>query len=884
MLIKDSGDLESTLRSVRNLLSKRKLIAGMLALVAYTALVMVVASFMVKHGVWGSYVKPWAGKNIRGVMDYVASWSAKPESIVLDIKQKDILKLAHKREEAINSGVLLYSSDDWVPARLTHQNKTFKVKVRLKGTRGTHWVHENYWSYKIKISGNDSFLGMRRFAIQGPHNRNYLNEWIFQKLYQHVGVISLRYDFIKVTINGREFPVYALEENFDVKLVENNQRREGPVFRARLSPPFSSQAIDIYGSGKYKKDKNLIHQVYSAENLIKAYRQGELPASKVFDVDVMAKVLALCDLAGSFHTLSYENMRFYYNPVTGKIEPVPYDNQHITDLNESQMIGEGHWISQEDSRKLAAHHAIRWPQKNLIWVYQLFQDPIFYKKYTQALEAFAQEEFLDEFNRSIEEEKQEKIKILHTSWPQYQFGGDEILYKNLGYIRERLQPKKSVTAHLNRSDQNTVYLDVANIHSLAVEVDGLVMQDGTKFAALEKVALPAKRLRGGPWVDGTTDLKVYYEGFVAPLPDRDEIKFQTIGFQIPPGVQWSNEMLTGMKVQSHVLGLTHSIEDSVIPWTRKEDIMRQPSNIDAFSFLVRDENNKTIQIKSGQWRVEKDMIIPPHYRLKAGPGTRILLDNQSKLLSFSPLDFEGAPGDPVHISAQPGSGQGVLVLAGGEESNLQHVVFSGLSNPRLGGWGVSGAVTFYESPVRMNHVRFEGNHSEDALNIVRSEFEMDYVVFQDIFSDAFDSDFSSGKIKNIVVRNSGNDGVDVSGSQVTIEDMTAEEIGDKGVSAGENSQVKIKNFTGRNGNILLASKDLSRLHVENAILKDSKYGVAAYQKKSEFGPGTIEIDSIKIANLQIPYLVEKGSRVKVEGKSIKDDSENIRKVLYPGKN
>ena len=42
------------------------------------------------------------------------------------------------------------------------------------------------------------------------------------KILNYQGLIALRYDFIDVTLNGKHFGVYAIEENFRKNLIENN--------------------------------------------------------------------------------------------------------------------------------------------------------------------------------------------------------------------------------------------------------------------------------------------------------------------------------------------------------------------------------------------------------------------------------------------------------------------------------------------------------------------------------------------------------------------------------------------------------------------------------------------------------------------------------------
>ena len=43
--------------------------------------------------------------------------------------------------------------------------------------------------------------------------------------------VTLRFDFINVTLNGINMGIYAIEESIDKILVENNNYREGPVIK-----------------------------------------------------------------------------------------------------------------------------------------------------------------------------------------------------------------------------------------------------------------------------------------------------------------------------------------------------------------------------------------------------------------------------------------------------------------------------------------------------------------------------------------------------------------------------------------------------------------------------------------------------------------------------
>ncbi len=57
---------------------------------------------------------------------------------VVDIDFKSFQKLQEKREQALQRGLLVTGENDFVPAKIRHEGKTTKVKVRLKGDRLDH--------------------------------------------------------------------------------------------------------------------------------------------------------------------------------------------------------------------------------------------------------------------------------------------------------------------------------------------------------------------------------------------------------------------------------------------------------------------------------------------------------------------------------------------------------------------------------------------------------------------------------------------------------------------------------------------------------------------------------------------------------------------------
>ncbi len=312
------------------------------------------------------------------------------------------------------------------------------------------------------------------------------------------------------------------------------------------------------------------------------------------------------------------------------------------------------------------------------------------------------------------------------------------------------------------------------------------------------------------------------------------------------------------------------------------DPPRAPPNAASFPFVHVDEKQHVMALEPGNWTLHEDLIFPAGYRIHAGPGVHLHLTHGASIISWSPLDFTGEENDPVLIDAPDSSGRGVVVLNAGDRSLLEHVVFRNLSNPSEQGWTLSGAVTFYQSPLEVHASTFEGNRSEDALNAVRSPFHIERSTFARTTSDAFDVDFGEGTVTDTHFMHIGNDAIDVSGTVVHVTGVRVDSAGDKGVSVGENSRAMIARSEFHHVNVGVAAKDLSVATLENVTVTDSRYGFAAYRKKPEFGGGHLQSVRAILRNIQTLYLRDRESEIMVSGTPVGTASTDVLKRVDPG--
>ena len=797
---------------------------------------------------------------------------AEPKHLLINIKFKHYQKLVEQRDRAIAAGVLTVTDEDYVPATIEHAGTSIPTKVRLKGDLSDHFADGEKWSFRFRARGENTLLGMKQFSLHHPAARNHLYEWFYQRALIREDVLGLRYDFVRVTFNGRPLGIYALEEHFEKRLVENNRRREGPIVRfsedrlwqewrhqkipfsgARQngSGSFLASEVDAFQSGRWTASAEMRGLHDKAIGLLRSFQRGELPTGDVFDVAKMATYLAVTDLMGAEHGARWHNTRFYYNPVTSRLEPIGFDGDAGRPISFLCIhIKDRHW----------SHNA--W-SSDPTYFEMLFRDGQLVEQYLSELQRVSQPEFIDTLLHELQDEIASSLRIIHSEDPSFEFS-PEIFRRNQRYIRSVIQPVAPLAGYYHQVSPEMLELRLGNLQALPILVQS-VTDD----------------------VDGESALLVSPAQITLPgrHPTKD-VDFATVQVAPPDGHKWDGQGLAQLVVKYRIPGVDTLGSVPLTPWPfvsaeyLSNDILRRKPNAAEFEFIEIDQAAKIIRIKPGDWSVTDDVVFPTGYMVRCGPETRLHLLNGAMLLSRSPVEFIGSDESPVTIDSPDATGQGLAVLNAERDSRLEQVIFDSLRSPARDGWTLTGAVTFYESPLRISACQFVNNDAEDSLNIVRSSFSVERCLFTGAPSDALDADFCQGTITRSTFNNCGNDGIDVSGSIARIDSVQMNQTGDKGVSVGERSRVDAKDISIDQAKIGVAVKDSSMFVGDRIQVQRSQIGFALYRKKSEFGPA-----SARVANLELDvkhdHLIEQGSSVTVDGRPIVPNQTQLADQLEP---
>ena len=113
-------------------------------------------------------------------------------------------------------------------------------------------------------------------------------------------------------------------------MVERNHRRNGPIFS--LYEEYDSNIFlskfELYNKNFWNRDENIKLASY-ARNKLKGFLEQKFNLDETFDVEKWAFLFALADLTYTYHGLNPANVKFYYNPVSGLFEPIPYDGHRF---------------------------------------------------------------------------------------------------------------------------------------------------------------------------------------------------------------------------------------------------------------------------------------------------------------------------------------------------------------------------------------------------------------------------------------------------------------------------------------------------------------------------------------------------------------------------
>lgn len=787
--------------------------------------------------------------------------------ISISIKNKHFISLQKRRLQALDTGILVTSDEDYVPAHIAFEGEFYKAKIRLKGDWAEHVENAKRWSLRVILTGGEHIMGRKRFSLQTFAMRGHDKDPVYAEHLASIGLITPRYKPVQLQVNGQDWGTMVMEDHFSRELMEARRHKEsvlgrfdesamwlhryqypdfGPYDNVFTSPfkPFNGRVI--------RKSAVLQHYNRYVASLLAGWQEGRLALVDILDLDKYIDYIVASEAWDGWHTFRWHNMRFYCNPYTMKIEPLPFDN------------GWGVWpITMAPVQATVTGSQI---------LGELFDSPRFWQQLERRMPEVLSQLQQRSLWQALQNQADYLESLLVAEGDVSRFNLD-VVKQNLNYLSQsgadffHKQHKLPEPAPLDNTrkfhsmvklsayDNGTIVLSNKLPFAVAVKQVNIV-GDLASRSALEQqgesLRLPPTPIHGRPQV-----LRLQVEDLQAG---------ETV-------VVTSVNEASGQIASDSSDSLLHYFDDasSLEHWSPEA----LPGSVELPDFIQSEATQWTIP--AGNWTLERGLVVPAHITLTIAAGARITASPGSFILSRGMLHMQGTEAEPVVITGVAGDNwRGIYLLNVGRASHWQHAQLSDLSAFGFDNFTLSGALNSYRSDLKLDNVTIERVDAEDAINVVQSAFTFTHLRISQVSSDAIDADFSDGQIVASSFVDVGGDGIDTSGSIVSIRDVALARVVDKAISIGEASRMDIQHADIRQVGVAIAAKDYSEAKIQSLQVADARVAaVMAYSKKPEYGGAFLEITGFQAGNVANVVINQTGSTVLLNGSEIAPRKVNV---------
>ncbi len=830
---------------------------------------------------------------------------SKDELPIVRIYMSDgsVKKLNDKRNSVLSKRrpIHIAQNRDWVKATVlveyAGKKEKSKTSIRLKGDWGDHLEDPKKLSFRIKTRAGGYLFGMKAFSIQHPATRRYGNEPLLLDHMRSHDILAPRYSFVDVFVNDFPIGVMAVEEHFRKEMIESQNRRDGPLLAVNEDPLWDQWNINYnsenpigeggfnfsghrdsmikdFNKSKFLRGTIPTNNAIRGQALLRDFYDGKITSREAFDYEKLSKYWVLVNIWGGCHSAIWHNRRYYFNPISGLLEPVGFDNiphpeyfkvcydvDIITSLKDPKFVKQVAVSAQE------VYQDIQSPKfMDMLLAGQRSHTKIFdYEGFNSQPEAVTPELLINNL-RALLSDLSRKHEI---------YGQSELAYmsqppKVIGEKFLKLQPNLALhmSAFYYPGDSKGTF-----------EFRNLTLEPLT----VTRIYVPGKR-----GASTTLDINEF-----TVTPNVTSAEISVLGFSV------SSDVLN----KHSELGVEYIYQGQTYTRPVYVQYKNSPTGfaLDPIAEIKKVNGHKWVNVEgqqvvfaAGAHDFTQSIALPEGWRVTLQAGAELNFQPGVLLKLRGPLIVQGSKQSPVVLNVEShldfrdmGSWGGLFVSQSQERSSVNYLTLKGNGvqnlNTRQGFYGMTGCMSFYESDVDITNSKFIDAQCEDALNIVKSDFKMDNVLIEGARADAFDSDFSNGLIANSAFVASGNDGIDVSGTLLSLQNIRMSNIGDKAVSVGENSTLRAEGINIDGAVLGLVSKDLSDAKAKNVEFKNiSGTAIMTYIKKQEYGPSTLECENCNFLNKMFQTGAQEGTTIVLEGKTISSNTLTKKQMYDSG--
>lgn len=710
----------------------------------------------------------------------------------------------------------------WFKATVNLNGVDLPAKLKLHGTDPVHHTGGKY-SFTIKLA-SDSILvnGGRRFKLIKGEEADPTVIAI-NKLAHDMGLISTYGKMVMVDLNGECTGEYYLVEDIRKEFLERHMGITNYTVLAHTSDWSRKDYmlgkghitdLDLFGEHLEGLDDPFFTQGVAHYNrLCATILTEDISAMKsMFDLDYMARYMALASIFNDPHFMSGDNLKLVYDFSRGKFFPI-YRAEFP-----GHAHPEGSFSSFPNMNQMLFGEDLTIYDKSITKLFiLLLQDNEFRGMRDEQLISIVRNrsDFIGSISGtySANENVMLRSDLTRRMYERNKAAELDIVYKSLYFAGEYLDYNHVYGTY--DSTQSLLLLNLESYVPLQINYgDSIIWNQHMGISIIENLQTQYNPLALELDFD-SVDLDEIY---LVNLVNAD-----TVGKHI----HLNHGLLRdSMLIGYHCFGDRNAQEPVVYKGTH---VIKEDVHIDACDNLV---------------------IFEAGARLKLDPGVNFSIDGT--------VEFNGTEGNEVVIEANSDEPFGSFVIIGCSENSTvegKYLNVSGGSESTVNGRLFTGQFAIYNSNVSLSNCGFTGSMADDGLNIKYSKVTLDSCSFTLNMADQVDLDFCCAIVSNCVFAPSdiddNGDGLDLSGSYASISNSSFTDFLDKGLSLGEKSRVLVSACDFKSNLAAVAIKDQTNVIAWNNSFDANQLDFTSYIKKSFFQDPFLSIDDADGVNLSL---------------------------------
>ena len=770
----------------------------------------------------------------------------------------------------------------YVGGVLERNGEYWEVDVRYRGTKPMHWLHPQK-SWKVRVRSGAFMGGLGTFNFINTPDPMPFDELIVMDLARELGLLTPEYHPFQLLLNNASMGIHFFSEQPDEGLLRNNRRIPGSLYSGNGAPVDPQTGVSrLWQAGEYWKKvaarlgiPGAMHDHGELDRLLEMINgAGDVEFARFARDHIDQRRFALFDaldviFGGNQHDFD-QNHKLYFDPYKARFEPVAWNFRgwdHRRAVSRAgnplqiRLKGIPGYLLMRDHIVLELLHSDCSPESLKGRIERLISDLAPAQRADPFWDAYHLLPRMDRYHRQLVRPMDETRQSLVLA-ARY-----NLLSRRAGYLVDALtRGDLSVELRGDPGREGVAALDLEVTGPGGVRLTGLTANwpDG---CVPPRWALGADtNLDGTPERDrdlgsaSAPDAELWLglellPGIVleprAPSPTRGAVQVtdQARRYRlflhgegcVPERVQVrATDLLTGVPL----------IREAVI---RPDAAPAPPAAVDcgetippgtagfasAHPWCHPVEVSGLVRLGPGAVEVPTTWVFPVNQRVEIRAGTSLHMGPGASLVCLGHVDAAGTAEAPILFWGERWGGL-VLQGPGTAGSRLDWIHVDGGSRPAWGLGVFPGMINLHDTrDVTVRHLTLQGAHAaEDALHVAY----VDGLLVEGAYierppSDGVDLEFSSGQITGLTVVDAGDEGLDLMGADLTVEDTILLGFGGSGISAGEETRLRLSNSIVSGGSVAVLAKNAGRVRLRDVLLHDVKTGLDLRHLSARYSGG-----------------------------------------------